>query len=57
MTCPKGIGCGGRYCTGCLRNVDLKEYAVFYSERPEAFKIRYERITVAECAKRARRWW
>ena len=50
MGCPKGVGCGGSRCRKCLEGVDLNEYVVFYSERPEAFKIAHDRVSIAKCS-------
>jgi len=50
MTCPYRVGCGGTRCKNCLKNVDLNRYAVLYSERPQAFRVSYDKVVVAACS-------
>jgi hypothetical protein len=48
--CPYGVGGGGARCSDCLRGVDLREYVVLYSERPEAFTVHYGKVYVTKCS-------
>lgn len=50
-SCPKGVGPGGKKCQNCLKNVDLKNTPVFYSERPQDFAVPKE-VLVTQCSKR-----
>jgi hypothetical protein len=48
--CPYGVGSGGSWCRNCLRGVDLNTTVVLYSERPSAFRVKYDRVVVASCS-------
>jgi hypothetical protein len=51
MSCPYGVGCGGSRCKNCLKDVNLNEYVAFYSERPEAFRINYNKVKIVRCCR------
>jgi hypothetical protein len=47
--CPYGIGCGGKRCRGCLKDVDLNSTVVFYSEKPDDFRLP-KGVNITKCS-------